>query len=349
MGSPLSGTLANIYLNNFENNHILNNQNRFYKNIIYWHRYVDDVLLLFNGTDRQIHLLKNYINSIHPKIQFTLEMEQNSNINFLDLNIKNLNQKHVFKIYRKPTQTDQTIDIRSNHPWQHKMAAYHHLICRLNTIPMSNEDYEKEFNTIKYIAHKNGYKITTIESMNEAFIRKMRYRHETTLNFNDDDTSNQKFISVEYNQNSSKHINQIFRNYGYKISYKTNNKLGQFLKPPNSNIIETGVYKLICSDCPSLYIGQTGRSFEIRFREHVREIGKINCNSNFAMHINGTLHNYGNFNQNLVVLNKMKKSDNLDRKEEFEIYKNRNNPNLLNSKINTSANKIYDLILQNLQ
>ena len=39
MGSPISGILAEIYIHNIEQNHIINN-NKYTNKIIYWHRYV---------------------------------------------------------------------------------------------------------------------------------------------------------------------------------------------------------------------------------------------------------------------------------------------------------------------
>ena len=39
MGSPISGILAEIFIHNIEQNHIINN-NKYTNKIIYWHRYV---------------------------------------------------------------------------------------------------------------------------------------------------------------------------------------------------------------------------------------------------------------------------------------------------------------------
>jgi hypothetical protein len=345
MGSPLSGTLANIYLNHIENEHILNNRNKLANNIKYWHRYVDDILLLFTGTNRQLDQLLNYINNIHPNIKFTVEIEQNQMINFLDLTIKNVNNKHAFKIFRKPTQTDQTIHVTSNHPYQHKMAAYNHMIHRLNNIPMSVDDYQEELNIIKYIADQNGYKPTKIDKMNSIHVDKIKYQQNTTLRF--DDNSQEKYVTVDYNKKTSHHVRKIFKNFGYKVAYKTQHKLERLLKPKNVNVLDTGVYKLTCSDCPSFYIGQTGRSFKERFKEHIKDIGKMRPESRYALHINETQHNYTAMDTNLKILHRMKKSDTMNRLEEIEIYKNRENKFLLNSKVNTTTNKIYDLILCN--
>jgi hypothetical protein len=75
--------------------------------------------------------ISDHINCVHPDLQFTPTHEHNT-INFLDLTII---IKHPSKIeidvYRKPT-TDTSINYISNHPTEHKMAAYRYTINRIN-------------------------------------------------------------------------------------------------------------------------------------------------------------------------------------------------------------------------
>ena len=127
MGSPLSGILADIYLNYYENNFFFNN-NTFANNIIYYGRYVDDTFLIFNGSLRQLNNLKNVLNAINNNIQFTMETETENEICFLDLTVIKNRDNLKFKIYRKPTTTDVIIHDESHHPYPQKLAAYNSLI-----------------------------------------------------------------------------------------------------------------------------------------------------------------------------------------------------------------------------
>ena len=79
MGSPISPILANIFMDNLEKTILSSNNSR---NILFWYRYVDDILACFVGSQRQLDLFFNYINNLHPKIKFTLEIEENNSINF---------------------------------------------------------------------------------------------------------------------------------------------------------------------------------------------------------------------------------------------------------------------------
>jgi hypothetical protein len=82
MGSPLSGILSEIYLNHIENKYILADKNPWQNKILSYSRYVDDTIVLFDGNNRQLQLLNNYLNSIAPKLQFTLETEIDNKIHF---------------------------------------------------------------------------------------------------------------------------------------------------------------------------------------------------------------------------------------------------------------------------
>lgn len=162
MGNPLSPLLAEIFRDSLESiimNHPL------FKKFLYWYRYVDDVLTCFIGTETQLNQFIELINNLHPNIKFTIEREIDNSIDFLDLTIKKENNKHNFSIFHKPTHTDTTIHNSSNHPIQHKMAAFYSMIYRLISIPLQPIDFQKELNLIKQIATNNGYQSVIIDKI----------------------------------------------------------------------------------------------------------------------------------------------------------------------------------------
>ena len=193
--------------------------------ILYWHRYVDDILCLYNGNTRQITQLHNHINKLHPKLKFTLETETNNSLNFLDITITKLDNTHNFKIYRKPTTTVSVIHNTSNHPIQHKHAAFHSMINRLTRIPMKDNDYNNELNIIKYIAQENGYNPEIIDRILK------NNKHRQTLNTQKTLTPHNKYITLTYHNQNTQKIATKFK----KLKY---------------NMI--GVYKLKCCTCPQL-------------------------------------------------------------------------------------------------
>jgi Reverse transcriptase (RNA-dependent DNA polymerase). len=135
MGSPISRLLAEIFIHYIELTHILNELNNKYANkILYWYRYVDDILLLYNGNNRQTEQLHQYINTLRQKLNFTLETEV---INFLDLNTTKTDKRNTFNIYRKLTTTGTLIYNASNYPIQHKHAALHSMVNRLLNVHLN--------------------------------------------------------------------------------------------------------------------------------------------------------------------------------------------------------------------
>ena len=58
-----------------------------------------------------------HLNSLRPSIQFTMEMEENDSLPFLDTLIKRGAGGMIdFSVYRKPTHTDRYLQYSSHHP-----------------------------------------------------------------------------------------------------------------------------------------------------------------------------------------------------------------------------------------
>ena len=84
MGNPLSPLPADIFMDNLEKRiKVLPSFRRF----LFWYRYVDDVIAFFVGTRQQLDLFYNSLNKLHSNIKFTIGLESDNSINFLDLNI----------------------------------------------------------------------------------------------------------------------------------------------------------------------------------------------------------------------------------------------------------------------
>ena len=65
---------------------------------------VDDIFVLFESFEK-MKKFRDYLNSKHPKINFTYELEQNGRLPFLDMMIDRNDGKIKTSVYRKPTFT----------------------------------------------------------------------------------------------------------------------------------------------------------------------------------------------------------------------------------------------------
>jgi hypothetical protein len=88
-----------------------------------------------------LDLFKN----LHPKLKFTMELEKDMKINFLDITIHRLPAGVYASIYRKPTTSGSLIHFDSCHPLEHKLAGINYLVNRIAFYPIP--DQEKETGT----------------------------------------------------------------------------------------------------------------------------------------------------------------------------------------------------------
>jgi len=64
-------------------------------------------------------------------------------------------------IYKKPTTTDTTIKYLSNHPMEHKLAAYRYHINRMFSLPLTKEREINECKPTQTIAYNFPSKLLT--------------------------------------------------------------------------------------------------------------------------------------------------------------------------------------------
>ncbi|XP_068235911.1 uncharacterized protein [Palaemon carinicauda] len=83
MGSKLSPILSNLCME-FVEKSILEHCDPYIKPLV-WVRFVDDIFILFKGDDARLQQLVDRANSIVPSIKFTVELEEDNKLAFLDV------------------------------------------------------------------------------------------------------------------------------------------------------------------------------------------------------------------------------------------------------------------------
>jgi DNA-binding GntR family transcriptional regulator len=58
------------------------------RNVIFYTRYVDDILIVYDSNNIQPKLIETHTNQIHNNIKLKPTQEENVNINVLELNTK---------------------------------------------------------------------------------------------------------------------------------------------------------------------------------------------------------------------------------------------------------------------
>jgi hypothetical protein len=136
-------------------------------------------------------------------------------------------------------------------------------------------------------------------------------------------TKKNKWAKFTYVGRETRCITKLFRNTNVKIAYTTNNNLGKLLSTQTAQkrnkYYYSGVYQLTCPTCNKKYMGQTGRPFLIRFREHYNDYKYANNRSKSAQHLIDEGHSFGPMNDIIGIMHIAKKGRMLDTLEIFYI------------------------------
>jgi hypothetical protein len=217
MGSPLSGTIAETFLQHIENSIL--KQLLDTSCIHYYTRYVDDIFLIYDHTRTTYESILTYTNGIHKNLQLIPSPETDNQVNFLDLLISRKPINLEIDIFRKPTTTNTTINFLSNHPIEHKMAAYRFLLERMYSLPLNQTKLQNEWETIKQIADSNNFPINILHKLKK---RTLQHLSQPTTPKKKKDT---KWTTFKYTTPHIRKITNLFKNTDIKIAFKIINSL----------------------------------------------------------------------------------------------------------------------------
>jgi predicted GIY-YIG superfamily endonuclease len=284
MGSPVSPMLANMVLEDLEEQVL--------KNVsvkpLFYYRYVDDVICAL--PENKIEEFNERLNSYHRRLQFTVEIERESQIAFLDtLLVRESNGKISMNWYHKPTWSGRYLNFDSWLPMSYKVNTIALLTNKI--LDLSDTKYHKDnFRLLVTTLCENGYP--------RRLIKDVMYRtRNKTMKKDNTQKDEKKYVSVPYVRNLFEKIRHMFSKYNIELVGKAGRPLENFLfsrnkdkipKQQQSNI----VYNIEC-ECRKVYIGQTSQYFQKRFQQHQRDganrsesAGK----SALSQHLNRTDH-----------------------------------------------------------
>ncbi|XP_046976615.1 uncharacterized protein LOC124542804 [Vanessa cardui] len=251
MGSPVSPVVADLFMEDLEERALRSGPitPRFYK------RYVDDTFTILPSDLTSAFLV--HLNSINKNIQFTMELEANNSLAFLDiLIIKNPDNTLSHTVYRKPTHTNKYLNGDSHHHPSQLATVGKSLFQRAHHL-CDAEHLEDELRQVKLALHQNKLPVPRQH-------RRSRIKPPTV---------ERQPAFLPYVKGVTDRIGNILKRASIKTVYKPHKKVSQFLRPIKSNIpLQTaGVYKLEC-ECGLSYIGQTKRSIGTRVKEHIGDV-----------------------------------------------------------------------------
>ena len=116
--------------------------------LLIWKRFIDDIFLIFLGTQQEFLGLQNFMNSFHPSIKFTFE-SSTTQINFLDILIYiGADRKLQTTLYRKPTDCCALLHFKSHHSLKCKESIIYSQALRYNLIISEDHNLQRELDNL---------------------------------------------------------------------------------------------------------------------------------------------------------------------------------------------------------
>jgi hypothetical protein len=251
-------------------------------------------------------------------------------------------------IYRKPTASGYLIPYESCHPSQHKMAGIYYLVNRIVEYPIPEVEREKEILICQHIANINGYRHIDIAKLVKQKLKNYKSVNKPERNAT---KANMRWSTITYVGKEVNSIARTLRKFNINVAYKCRNTLGHWLKHKPANLKTNtekyeacGMYNIKCRSCHSTYIGQTGRSFKTRFKEHVSDIVNNRSKTGYSHHILNKGHEWAHDINELEILEIKQKGSILNTLEKFHIFKGRKEHTLLNGIQSDVHNPIFEVI-----
>ena len=237
-----------------------------------WYRYVDDIFSFWPSTLHNFDEFFLQLNSLAPSIKFKVEWETNDSLPFLDVLVRKCNGGLIFDVYRKPTHCDLYIHFFSYHSDSVKLSVICSMFLRaLRICSPSNLDNENKriwtiFRNLKYP---------------DWFIKKAWLKARKTHYVPRARPDNKKpYLCLPYIKGMD-NVKMLSKDLDVNIAFKYTSTIKSILVRNNmTDNSQAGVYKIPCHDCNLVYIGETGRSLDVRLKEHRRDMA--NCNMNNA-------------------------------------------------------------------
>ena len=149
---------------------------------LFWNRYVDDTFTIIHNKDSANEFL-HYLNSCHSNIKFTIELEQNNAIPFLDILVtRNQNNTFMTFIYRKKTFTGFYMKWDSFTPRKYKINLIRSLTYRYYRLCSSGSLLQSALNDLRKLLLQNGYPRGIINyHINDVLNKNRQHQHSNPV------------------------------------------------------------------------------------------------------------------------------------------------------------------------
>ena len=288
MGNPLSPLLSNLYMEFFERQHLPQIINIPIK----WFRYVDDILVLLPNIVDANELLAG-LNRQVPSIKFTLEMERDNCLPFLDVVIHREPFQCKFSIYRKPTNNLTYVHFYSGHNISIKKSIFSSMFLRALRI-VSPEFLEEEIEFIRKIGIDLCYPSYIMDSCLDKAKKKF-YNTENEVR-----PKPKNILCLPYYKGFEM-VKELFKTFDVGVIFSYKNTLKNILIKNSPQQHDNVIYNIPCMDCAAFYIGQTSKGLGKRLVQHKYSVRTGQCSNALFIHLSENNHRINWNNSNVIA------------------------------------------------
>ena len=258
--------------------------------VLSFQRYVDDSHARFKNNNSAV-MFQNILNNQHKDIQYTIDLEKDKTLEFLDIRIiNNGTGKYDFDIHRKGAITNVQVKPESSHDPKILQGIFKGFIHRALTI-CSAKYVEAELNFLTQVFVENGYQ----EKKLKKIIREVKIKlGQSERNNNNNNTENndreiKQTITLPWIPTISPKLKKAYRKAGYKVVFKSSKNLQTILTSKNKSKLPKnsfpGVYEIPCGCGITPYRGETKMKISTRSTQHEESVRKEKWdNSAIALH-----------------------------------------------------------------
>ena len=151
MGTRVAPTYANLFMGKLEKQLLQNCPENLKRFLHTWKRYIDDVLVIWTGSEAEFEEFFNFLNSFHSTIKFDKPQynPEDNSCEFLDLKISIKNGKIATDLFRKDTAKPRALLPSSAHPGHITSNIIYSMAFRLIRICSTEEKFEERLTELK--------------------------------------------------------------------------------------------------------------------------------------------------------------------------------------------------------
>lgn len=193
----------------------------------FYKRYLDDIFLIWTGTEEQLIKFIDAFNNVHKNISFTHTYSR-TEINFLDVNVRVEGGKLITSVYRKPTDAQQYLHFKSCHPRHCKTSIPYSQAHRFRRICSETKDFKENTDRLRNVLIKQHYPPPIIDDAIQKAAN--LNRHQILHNQNKESKGERSNLILTFTSNAP-NVNKILKKH-FNIIEQSDRLKKLFTVPP---------------------------------------------------------------------------------------------------------------------